>query len=83
MAVAFTTLNWHILMRRSHLLREDLPYEERRRILVRFVTGLGPYLVATGLAFVSPYVTLAICGALALFYALPVASGLRRGAPAG
>jgi hypothetical protein len=39
------------------------------------VSGLGPYLVATILAVVSPYVTLAMCGALAVFYALPIASG--------
>jgi uncharacterized membrane protein len=83
MALAFATLNWHILMRRPHLLRADVPYEERRRILARSASGLGPYVIATGLAFVSPYATLAICGALALFYALPVASGLRRGADAG
>jgi hypothetical protein len=38
--------------------------------------GLGPYLIATGLAAVSPYVTVAICGAIAAFYALPIASGV-------
>ena len=37
--------------------------------------GLIPYAIATALAVVSPYVTLAICGAVAAFYALPVASG--------
>ncbi|MGN6169648.1 MAG: TMEM175 family protein, partial [Solirubrobacteraceae bacterium] len=83
MSVAFVTLNWHILMHRSRLLRADLPYEERRRILVSGVSGVGPYVIATGLAFVSPYATFAICGAVAVFYALPVASGLGRGAPAG
>jgi uncharacterized membrane protein len=83
MSIAFTTLNRHILMRRSHLLHTDLPREERRRILIRFVGGLGPYVIATGLAFVSQYATLAICGAVAVFYALPVASGLGRGATAG
>ena len=83
MSVAFATLNWHILMHRSNLLRAHLPYEARRRILTRSLSGLGPYLIATGLAFVSPYATFAICGAVALFYALPVASGLGRGAAAG
>lgn len=83
MSIAFVTLNWHILMHRSHLLRSQLPYEERRRILMRGVTGLGPYVVATGLALVSPYVTFAICGAVAIFYALPVASGMNRGAHTG
>jgi uncharacterized membrane protein len=83
MSVVFSTLNWHILMNRPLLLREHLPYEERRRILLRGVAGLGPYVIATGMALVSPYATLAICGAVALFYALPVASGRGRGAPAG
>jgi uncharacterized membrane protein len=83
MSVAFATLNWRILMHKAHLLREPAPYDERRRILMRSVSGLGPYVVATGLAFVSQYATLAICGALALFYALPVASGMNRGAQAG
>jgi uncharacterized membrane protein len=83
MSIAFVVLNWQILMRRSHLLRSELPHEERRRIQLRFMAGLGPYLVATGLAFVSQYATLAICGAVAVFYALPIASGLTRGARAG
>jgi hypothetical protein len=39
---------------------------------------LIPYAVATALAFVSPYITLGITSALALFYALPIASGSER-----
>ncbi len=35
------------------------------------MAGLLPYLAATALAAVSPYVTLALCGAIAAFYALP------------
>ena len=34
-----------------------------------------PYLAAAILAVLSPYVSLAICGAVAAFYALPLASG--------
>jgi uncharacterized membrane protein len=83
MSIAFVVLNWHILMRKAHVLRTELTREERRRILLRFTTGLGPYMIATGLAFVSQYATLAICAAVALFYALPAASGLGRGAGAG
>jgi uncharacterized membrane protein len=75
MSVAFAVLNWHILMRKAHLLQSQLPEGERRRILARFVTGLAPYAIATALAFVSQYATLAICAAIAIFYALPVASG--------
>jgi hypothetical protein len=61
--------------------RAELPIEERRRILARGLTGLAPYVVATALAAVSPYATLAICFAVAVFYALPIASGAPRGAP--
>jgi uncharacterized membrane protein len=75
MAVAFAVLNRHILLARAHMLSAEIPMEERRRILMRSVSGLAPYLVATILAVVSAYVTLAICGALAVFYALPLASG--------
>jgi hypothetical protein len=35
------------------------------------VAGLLPYVAATALAAVSPYVTLAVCGVVAAFYALP------------
>jgi uncharacterized membrane protein len=75
MSVAFSVLNRHILLARAHMLSTDIPLEVRRRILARAVSGLAPYLVATILAVVSAYVTLAICGALAVFYALPIASG--------
>jgi uncharacterized membrane protein len=75
MSIAFSVLNRHILLARAHMLSAEIPLEVRRRILTRSISGLGPYLLATVLAVVSPYVTLAICGALAVFYALPIASG--------
>jgi uncharacterized membrane protein len=75
MSIAFTTLNRHILLSRGHMLSDELSLEERRRILSRAVVGLVPYLVAMLLAFVSAYATLAICGVIAVFYALPIASG--------
>jgi uncharacterized membrane protein len=75
MSVAFSVLNRHILLARAHMLSTEIPLEDRRRILARAMSGLLPYLVATALAAVSAYATLAICGALAVFYALPVASG--------
>ena len=78
MSVAFASLNRHLLLRRSHMLSEELGLQERRRILARSVTGVFPYLVATILAVVSAYATLAICAALAIFYALPIASGSDR-----
>ncbi len=75
MSVAFASLDRLILFGRAHLLRQELSYEQRRQIFSRVVTGLIPYAIATALAVVSPYVTLAICGAVAAFYALPTASG--------
>jgi TMEM175 potassium channel family protein len=75
MSLTFAALNRHILFAKSHLMSAQLPEERRRQILRRFLTGLIPYALATVLAFVSPYITLAICAAVAVFYATPVALG--------
>jgi uncharacterized membrane protein len=75
MSVAFATLNWFILFRRTKLMRDQLSLEGRRRIISRGVAGILPYAVAAALAAVSPYITLAICAAVAFFYALPIATG--------
>jgi hypothetical protein len=75
MAVAFSSVNTQILLRRPHLMKVPLAIEQRRRILVRSVSGLLPYMVATALAAVSPYATLAICAALGAYYAFPIAIG--------
>ncbi|MGI8505297.1 MAG: TMEM175 family protein [Solirubrobacteraceae bacterium] len=80
MSLIFSALNRHILLRKDHLLAQPLPLERRRQILARTVTGLIPYALATALAVLSPYVTLAICAAIAVFYAQPFASGLERAA---
>jgi uncharacterized membrane protein len=71
----FAITNRHILFARPQLHRVELSQTERRRIIARGVAGVIPYLVATALAAVSTYATLAICGGVALFYALPIASG--------
>jgi uncharacterized membrane protein len=76
MSVAFSVLNRHILLDKEHLLDPRLPEALRRRILARALTGLIPYAIATAAAFVTPYATLVICGAVAAFYALPIASGV-------
>ena len=75
MALFFAALNRHLLLVKPHRLREDLPVERRRQILARSVSGVIPYAIATALAVVSSYLTLAICGALAVFYAFPISSG--------
>ena len=75
MSLAFSALNRHILLDKEHMLDPRLPEALRRRILARALTGLIPYVVATAVAFVTPYATLVICAAVAAFYALPIASG--------
>jgi uncharacterized membrane protein len=72
MAAAFTALNRQTLISKPHLMHGDTPEQLRRATLRRATVGVVPYAVATALAAVSPYLTLAIAGALALFYALPV-----------
>ena len=78
MAIAFFALNGFILLRRTHMLRVELSPEARRRILARGFTGVPPYAIATGVAVVSQYATLAICAGIAAFYALPIASGVNQ-----
>ena len=75
MGLLFAAVNRQILFGRPQLLAAELPHEQRRLILRRSMSGLPPYALATGLAFVSPYLTLGICAALAAYYAFPVASG--------
>ena len=78
MSIFFLTLNRHILFAKPHLLGPDLTLEQRRSIITRSFFGLIPYLVATVLAIVSPYITLAICFGLAAYYALPSTSADER-----
>ena len=74
MSLAFTGMNHHILFRRVEFLDRELPESVRRRTLRFGVIGVAPYVVATAVAPISPYLTLVICAAIALYYALPLAS---------
>jgi len=78
MAIAFFALNCFILLRKGHMLRVELSMEARWRILARGFTGIPPYVIATAIAPVSQYATMAICAGIALFYALPIASGVNQ-----
>jgi uncharacterized membrane protein len=71
MGLAFYGLQRHILRAKRGLLEQPLPDAAIRSILRRGAAGLVPYALAAALAAVSPYATLALCGAIALFYALP------------
>jgi uncharacterized membrane protein len=75
MAVFFSALNRHLLLVKPDRLREEISPERRHQILVRSVSGTVPYAIAMALAVISPYVTLAICLAIAVFYAFPISSG--------
>jgi uncharacterized membrane protein len=79
MGVMFGLLNGSILLRREDLLRDSLPLARRRQIFARAASGTVPYVVAVGVAFVSAYASLAICAAIGVFYALPIASGYESG----
>jgi uncharacterized membrane protein len=78
MSLFFLTLNRHILFAKRHLLGPTLSEDQRRSIIRRSFVGLIPYAVATALAALSPYVTLAICFVIAIYYALPLASADQR-----
>jgi uncharacterized membrane protein len=75
MSLSFAALNRHILLHKADMLDAELSLERRREILRRSLTGLLPYALAVALAPVSPYATLAICAAVAVFYALPISRG--------
>lgn len=71
MSVVFLAMNWHLLSRRAHLLLEDISPAYRRTVLRRNMFGVAPYLPATLGALISPYITLAISAAMAVYFLLP------------
>jgi uncharacterized membrane protein len=74
MGMIFVGANHHILFRCPDLLKRPMPAATARRLLHFASLGQVPYALAVVLAFVSPYITLAICAACAFYYALPLAS---------
>jgi uncharacterized membrane protein len=71
MSVIFYVLQRHTLLS-THLLREDVRRgADLDAIRRRARTGLLPYALATALAPLSAYVTIAICTVVVVFYALP------------
>lgn len=67
-AVAFNLI-WRHVVRRG-LLIDGVRAEFRRDVDIRYLAGLGGYLVATLLAFVQPWLTLATTVVLALVFLL-------------
>ena len=71
MSLAFFAMQRHLLLSKQHLLKDHLTPEVRQAVLRRNAMGLLPYAVASVGGVLSPYLTLAICAAVAVFYALP------------
>jgi uncharacterized membrane protein len=71
MALFFFAMQLHVLRLRPELLDRRVTPEVRDAVLRRNAAGLLPYVVATAVAAVSPYATLAVTAALAVFYAVP------------
>jgi uncharacterized membrane protein len=76
MGVAFGGL-WTYASRDRRLLGSDLSDDEIRRRTFRFTIGAPLYLVALVVALFNAPACLAIIAALALYYALPGAGGMR------
>lgn len=75
----FFALQYHLLKRCPHLLREAPDPVQTRSILRRGLISIPVYVLAAAAALVSPYLTLGICMALGLFYLLSTAGlGERR-----
>jgi uncharacterized membrane protein len=71
MSTAFLVLQHHILFKKPELLQDHITEPVRRAVMLRNTVGVLPYVLATAAAVITPYLTLAICGAIAIFYALP------------
>ncbi len=75
MSLTFAALNRTILLKRAHLVADELSLEHRRLALKRSLAGLVPYAVAIAVAPLSAYATLAICAAVGAYYMRPFAAG--------
>ena len=71
MSLAFFAMQRHLLLSKQHLLQDHLTPAVRQAVLRRNAFGLLPYAVATVGGIISPFLTLAICAGVAVFYALP------------
>src|SRR5205807_539092 len=71
MSLAFFAMQRHLLLAKAHLLEERLTPDLRRTVLRRNAVGLLPYAFATLGGILNAYFTLAVCAAIAAYYALP------------
>lgn len=71
MSLVFAAMTRHLLVTKAHLLHEHLTSPQRRSVLRRNTIGLLPYALATLGGILTPYLTLALCALVAMFYACP------------
>lgn len=71
-SLVFVALQYHLLWRRPHLLRESMTATSRRTIVLRALVAPPVYLVARAAGLLTPYLTLAVCVAVGVFYLLPM-----------
>ncbi len=71
MSCCFFAMQRHVLRERPDLLHASITKEVREQVLRRNAVGLLPYAIATAAAAISPYVTFAIAGVIAAYYAIP------------
>lgn len=70
-AVVFLALQCLVVLRRPALLAEPLTPARQRALLLRSSVAVPVYLLAAVLGMLSPYLTLAVCTAVGVFYLLP------------
>lgn len=78
-SVMFMALQWLLVMHRPLLLREPLTPMQQRSILLRGTIAVPVYLLAALAGLLTPYLTLAVCLCLGLFYLLPLRPSVRLG----
>jgi uncharacterized membrane protein len=69
MDISFNVL-WHVASHRRALVRANVPDESLLKITRYYLLGFPVYLLATALAFVHPYISVAICTGLWIFWAV-------------
>jgi len=67
-SVVFLALQYHLVSRRTHLLRRPLTASGRRTVLMRGAIAPPVYLLAGLLGMITPYLTLAVCVAIGIYY---------------
>jgi uncharacterized membrane protein len=69
MGLSFLALNYYVTKNEMH--HQQMTQDEVRRFMRRNSVGQLPYAIAVVVAFISPALSLIICGAVAVYYVFP------------